>query len=77
MVVMSSVMSESQEHTGSFWARSQAGLMSQFMCFIVKMRLFFSLSSVRDKLHALQRQNEKVEEKSMAPHKFHDPAQKK
>ncbi|XP_070284455.1 protein Daple-like [Myotis yumanensis] len=30
-----------------------------------------------DKLNALQRQNEKLEEKSMAQHKFHDPAPKK
>ncbi|XP_014305294.1 protein Daple-like [Myotis lucifugus] len=30
-----------------------------------------------DKLNPLQRQNEKLEEKSMAQHKFHDPAPKK
>ncbi|XP_059536712.1 protein Daple-like, partial [Myotis daubentonii] len=30
-----------------------------------------------DKFNALQRQNEKLEEKSMAQHKFHDPAPKK
>ncbi|XP_059516779.1 protein Daple-like [Myotis daubentonii] len=30
-----------------------------------------------DKLNALQRQNEKLEEKSMAQHNFHDPAPKK
>ncbi|XP_070284463.1 protein Daple-like [Myotis yumanensis] len=30
-----------------------------------------------DKLNALQRQNEKLEEKNMAQHKFHDPAPKK